>query len=275
MTAKLILTLLLSFLLALHTVAQQDSTFHYVRDYRGGISDFAVDNLGNMYLVYQNGQLKKLRPDGDSLAVFNNVRKFGKLYSVDVSNPLKVLLHFRDFNTVVILDRLLNQRAVLDLRKFNLLQVKAVAQSYDNNIWVFDELDPRLKKISDDGRMIDQSNDFRQMFDSTPSPAVIIDQDKLVYLYDMDKGVYTFDYYGGFKSRLPFTGWKDFSVINNLLFGRDSAYLYRYDASTLDLQKYPLPQFMMHAQKIVVRAGSVYLLKDGVILVYSYGVKNF
>ena len=254
---------------------QADSIFHFMKDYRGGISDFTVDNLGNLFLVYQNGQLKKLRPDGDSLAVYNNVRKYGKLYSVDVRNPLKVLLHFKDFNTIVILDRLLNERSVLDLRKHSLVQVTAIGQSYDNNIWVFDELELKLKKIGDDGKLIDQSNDFRQIFDSTPSPSVIIDQDKLVYLYDVQKGIYTFDYYGGFKNRIPFTGWLDFTVINNSLFGRDNSNLYRFDAATLELQKIPVPQFMSDAQKIVMRPGSVFLLRDGVIMVYSYGVKTF
>ena len=256
-------------------LCQADSVFHFIKDYRGGISDFTVDNLGNLYFVYQNGQLKKLRPTGDSLAVFNNVRKFGKLHAVDVSNPLKVLLHFRDFNTVVILDRMLNERSVLDLRKHNFMQVRTIGQSYDNNIWIFDELEVKLKKIGDDGRLIDQSNDFRQIFDSTPSPAVIIDQDKLLYLYDDQKGVYTFDYYGGFKNRIPFTGWSDFTVINNSLFGRDSSNLYRYDVGTLELQKFEVPQFMNDALKIVIRPGAVYLLRDGVIMVYSYGVKTF
>jgi hypothetical protein len=253
--------------------SQNDSIFHFVKDYRGGITNFSVDNLGNMYFVYQNGQLKKLRPNGDSLAVFNNIRKFGKLYSVDVSNPLKVLLHYRDFNTIVILDRLLNERAVLDLRKFNLVQVKAVGQSYDNNIWIYDEMEAKLKKIGDDGRLIDQSNDFRQVFDSTPSPSAIMDQDKLVYLYDENKGIYIFDYYGGFKHRIPFTGWKDFTVINNSLFGRDGRNLYRYDAGTLQLQEFRVPAFMSDAGKIVIRPGTVYLLRDGVIMVYSYDVR--
>jgi hypothetical protein len=274
MTKRLFI-ILVTFFVTSQCFSQADSAFHFVKDYRGGISDFSVDNLGNLYFVYQNGQLKKLRPDGDSLAVFNNVRKFGKLYAVDVSNPLKVLLHFRDFNTIVILDRLLNERSVLDLRKHNLLQVKAIGQSYDNNIWIFDELDVKLKKIGDDGRLIDQSNDFRQIFDSTPSPSVIIDQDKLVYLYDDQKGVYTFDYYGGFKNRIPFTGWSDFTVINNSLFGRDRSNLYRYDAGTLELQQFAVPEFMNNAQKIVIRPGAVYLLRDGVIMVYSYGVKTF
>ena len=133
----------------------------------------------------------------------------------------------------------------------------------------------KLKKIGDDGKLIDQSNDFRQIFDSTPSPSVIIDQDKLVYLYDVQKGIYTFDYYGGFKNRIPFTGWLDFIVINNSLFGRDNSNLYRYDAATLELQKIPVPQFMSDAQKIVMRPGTVFLLRDGVIMLYSYGVKTF
>lgn len=250
--------------------AQTDSIFRFVKDYRGSITDFSVDNLGNMYLVFQNGQLKKLKPNGDSLAVFNNVRKFGKLHSIDVSNPLKVLLYYKDFGTIVILDRFLNERSTLDLRKFNLPQVKSIGQSYDNNIWIFDELEVKLKKIGDDGRMIDQSNDFRLIFDSSPSPEKIVDQDKYVYLYDPLKGIYSFDYFGGFRSRIPFTGWSDFTVINNSILGRDNKFLYRYDMGTLLLQQFPVPFFMDQAQKIIVTPGNVYLQKDGTIMVYSY-----
>ncbi len=250
--------------------AQQDSIFRFVREYTGGITDFSIDNLGNIYLLYQHGQLKKLRPDGDSLAVFNNVRRFGRVFSLDVSNPLKVLMYYRDFGTVVILDRLLNERATLDLRRQNLLQVKTISQSYDNNIWLFDELELKLKKIGDDGRLLDQSTDFRLVFDSTPSPTRIIDQNNFVYLYDKDKGVYIFDYYGGFQSRIPFTGWDDFAVIGNALFGRDERFLYRYDVGSLRLQQYPLPAFMLNPQKIIVTSGLVYLLRDGSVILYSY-----
>lgn len=251
-------------------VAQSDTTFRFEKKYEGNITDFTVDNLGNLFILYQTGQLKKLRPNGDSLAVFNNVRRFGKLFSIDVSNPLKALLYYKDFSTIVILDRLLNERATIDLRRQNLLQVRAIGQAYDNNIWIFDELESKLKKIGDDGRLVDQSADFRQVFDSVPLPEHIIDQDKFVYLYDPAKGVYIFDYYGGFQSRIPFIGWSDFKVINKSLLGRDKNFLYRYDNGSLQLQQFPLPAFMNEAQKIVVDPLNVYLLKDGVIMVYSY-----
>ena len=254
----------------LQVFGQQDSLFRFTRAYTGSISNFSVDNLGNEYIVFQSGQLKKIKPNGDSLAVFNNVRRFGKLHSIDVSNPLKVLLYYRDFSTIVILDRFLNERSILDLRKHNLIQVKAIGQSYDNNIWIFDELEARLKRIGDDGKLIDQSNDFRLVFDSTPSPEYIVDQNNYVYLYDPQKGIFAFDYYGGFKSRTPFRGWTDFNVIGNSAFGRDDDFFYRYDNSSLDLKEFPVPEFMKEARKIVIAPGNVYVLKDGVIMVYSY-----
>ncbi|MGZ5253643.1 MAG: hypothetical protein ACXWV4_04685, partial [Flavitalea sp.] len=68
--------------------------FRFESRISGDIQDFYVDNLNNIYLVYNEGRLKKVSPKGDSLAVFNDVRKFGKLSSVDVSNPLKILLYY-------------------------------------------------------------------------------------------------------------------------------------------------------------------------------------
>jgi hypothetical protein len=264
--------LLIAFLLIFSTClySQAGRSFVFQRAIPGSFTDFTVDNLGNLYLVNQNGQLKKNSPEGDSLAVFNNLRRYGKLHSVDISNPLKVLLYYRDFQTVVILDRFLNTRSTVDLRRAGLYQVKAVAQSYDNNIWVYDEQESKLKKVGDDGKVLDQSTDFRLLFDSVPSPAYIIDQNKQLYLYDAGKGVYIFDYYGGFRKRIQFTGWTDFAVINQTILGRDGKYLYRYEPGTLDLKQFPLPTMMLAAKKIVLGPTALYTLDETGINVYAY-----
>lgn len=255
------------------TVAIQqvnDTAFKIDRIIAGEFSDFNVDNLGNIYVVGPTGQLKKLKPNGDSLAVFNNVRQYGKIHFIDVSNPLKVLLHFKDYGTIVILDRFLNARGTLDLRRMQLFQVKSIGQSYDNNIWVYDELESKLKRIGEDGRIIDQSADFRQLFDSTPSPNFIVDQNKLVYLYDQQKGAYIFDYYGTFKNRIRFLDWTDFTVIGNTIFGRDANLLYKYEPGTLNLQQYRIPEDMQHSKKIKITQTNIYLLRDNQLEIYSY-----
>jgi hypothetical protein len=265
-----IIILLFSGFLTVNATAQMDTIFRIQKTYPGDVTDFSIDNLGNIFILYQNGQLKKLNPNGDSLAVFNDVRRYGKLFSIDVTNPLKILLYYKDFSTIVILDRLLNNRATLDLRKLNLYQVKAISQSYDNNIWIFDEFESKLKRISDDGKLLDQFTDFRVLFDSVPSPQYIIDQNKQLYLYDSLKGVYIFDYYGAFKSRIPFTGWIDFSVINDILFGRDQRYLFRYEPGTFNLQRYPIPFSMINSRKILMSPGKMYLLRDNKLEVYKF-----
>ena len=168
-----------------------------------------VDILDNIYLITPGNQLKKLNSKGDSVAIFNDVKKYGNPSYIDVSNPLKILVYYKNFSTVVILDRLLVFRNSINLRKQNIFSVQAVATSYDNNIWLFDEQDFRIKKIDEEGKIIQESTDMRLLIDTVPSPSQIIDHDNTVYLYDEKRGFYIFDYYGALKNNLPFLHWKN------------------------------------------------------------------
>src|SRR5258707_8265312 len=87
--------------------AQADTSFQFIKSIKGDIVAFTVDNLDNIYLLSSTNQVKKLNANGDSVAVFNDVKKFGQATLIDVSNPLKVLLYYRDFATILILDRIL------------------------------------------------------------------------------------------------------------------------------------------------------------------------
>ena len=233
------------------------------------IVDFSVDNLGNIYVLNSDNQLKKLSPRGDSLAVFNDVRRYGKIGSIDVTNPLKILVYYRDFTTIIELDRFLNIINTIDLRTLNIQQAQSVGLAYDNNIWVFDELDARLKRIGDDGTLVDQSTDFRQLFDTVPDPVSVLDRDGLVYLYDTAKGVYIFDHYGTLKTHLDFSKWKDFNVIGKNMLGRDETKFYRYQQATLNLQEEPIPTAYQGASRIYITPMVIYVLKKTGLEVYS------
>jgi hypothetical protein len=250
--------------------AQSDTSFYLSKTIDGDINDFTVDNTGNIYLLIKNNQLKKLSSNGDSIGVYNAVNTYGDIYYMDVSNPLKVLLYYKDFATIVEVDRLLNILNTIDLRKLNILQVQAIGLAYDNNIWVFDELDAKLKRIGDDGTLIDQTTDFRQLFDSVPDPSVIIDQSGFVYLYDSTKGVYAFDHYGSLKSKVSLLGWRDFNVIDKSLIGRKDGFFYKYQLGKLDIQQQPLPTEYLNALKIIITPIAVYVLKKNKLQVYSH-----
>ncbi len=250
-------------------LAQVDSVFKFEREWGNQIVDFSVDALGNLYILSKNDQLKKIDAKGDSVAAFNAVKRYGQLYSIDVTNPLKVLLYYKDFGTVLTLDRFLSVRNTLDLRRQNIFQAKAVGLAYDNNIWVFDELEGKLKRLTEDGKLILATNDLRLVFDTLPSPDFITDQDGLVYLYDANRGVYLFDYYGALKSRIPFTGWRDFMVAAKTIYGRKENEMLKYEPGSLDLKHVRIPTQFQSATRIRITQQKLYVLNNGVLSVYS------
>jgi hypothetical protein len=266
---KRVLTVILVFFLFLAAKAQTDTSFHYVKTIKGDIIAFTVDNLDNIYLLSSTNQLKKLNEHGDSVAVFNEVKKYGQATLVDVSNPLKVLIYYKDFATIVVLDRLLTVRNIIDLRKQNILQVRAIGQSYDNKIWVYDELESKLKKIDEDGKLLQETIDFRQLFGEAPSPQKIFDQDQYVYLYDSAKGVFVFDYYGALKNKIQIADWQNFKVAGKYIFGSQGDRLYRYNISTFRIEDWKMPEQIRLSLFFNFTSTRLYALTKDRIEIYS------
>lgn len=246
--------------------AFSDSTLHLKpeRIITGEFINFYTDNLNNIYLVTKSNQVKKLNKNFDSAGIFNDVRRYGDISLLDVNNPLKIIVYYKDFTTLVILDRYLNIRNTIDLRTSGILQAKAVAQSYDNNYWVFDELDNAIKKIDDNGALLLQSADFRNLFAEQYNPSRIIDESGLLYLYDEKKGWLIFDYYGAYKQHIDVAGWKDVQVSGNNVSGRDTLFIYTSNRKTFSDVKV-LPGINISAAiKIQRQLNKIFVLeKDG------------
>ena len=256
-------------LVSITSKAQSDSSFKFIRLIQGDMVGFTVDNLDNIYILNNHNQIKKLSANGDSIAIFNNVKKFGQATLVDVSNPLKVLLYYEDFATVVVLDRFLNIRNTIDLRKQNIFQVKAIGQSYDNKIWLYDEVDNKLKKIDEDGKLLLETTDFRLLLGQAPSPLKIFDQDKYVYLYDSLQGVYVFDYYGALKNNIMISHWHNFKVAGKYIFGSQSDTLYRYEINSFRLDEWKMPEQIYRSRSFNFTSTRLYALKKEGIEIYS------
>lgn len=267
---KLLAIFLFTFSFVAIINAQVDTSFQLIKKVEGDIKAFTVDNLDNLYLLSSTNRLKKINANGDSAGVFNDVKKFGQASLIDVSNPLKVLLYYRDFATIVVLDRFLNIRNTIDLRKQNILQVRAIAQSYDNKIWLYDELENKLKKIDEDGKVLQETPDFRLLFGEAPIPHKIFDQDQYVYLYDSAKAVFVFDYFGTLKNKILISGWSNFKVAGKYIFGSDNNKLYRYNITTFRLDEWKMPLEIAQSLSFNFTSSGVYALKKDKIEIYSF-----
>ena len=249
--------------------AQNDSSFALITTIEGDIQQFKVDNMDNLYILSSTDQLKKIDSRGDSVAVYNNVKRFGKLSTIDVSNPLKVLLYYKDFSTIVVLDRLLNLRHTIDLRKLDIFQVSSICQAYDGNIWLYDALENKLKKINEEGKLLMETPDFRQLFDEAPQPQHIFDQDGYVYLYDSTQGFFVFDYYGTLKNKIPYTGWHNITVTARSIIATRENRLQRYQVNSFALKENDMPKDFLPYDHLQFTASKIYAHSPNLIRIFK------
>lgn len=173
----------------------------------GPIARVYPDHFGNVWMLTGANQLLKYSAAGDSISVYNAIARHGLLHQLSLNNPLQAVLFYRDFQTIVLLDRLLTPRATLPLYRAGLFQVKTACLSYDSQLWVYDQLENKLIKLDELGNRLLESSDFRQLLAAPFSPQYLSDENGNLCAYDADFGWIIFDYYGGIKKILAYPGW--------------------------------------------------------------------
>lgn len=99
------------------------------------------DKFGYEYFI-KNGVLNKRQ--NNELFEYKNL-SFGKITSVDIQNPLKIVVFFEPFNAVVTLDNQLNEtQRILFSDLPEPLVLIAMGFAAQNKLWGFDRLSQRL-----------------------------------------------------------------------------------------------------------------------------------
>ena len=100
------------------------------------------DNLGSVYyaknnVLYKQDKLGKLWE-------FKNL-SLGKFTSVDIQNPLKIVVFYENFNMAVLLDNQLNMiQKVIFSEKNTSLVVTAVGLASQNRLWIYNSLSQQI-----------------------------------------------------------------------------------------------------------------------------------
>ena len=245
-------------------------TLRLFQFFPGDYSLAEVDETENIYLLTNSFQLKKMNSAGDSIAVFNDVRRYGKVSYIDVSNPLRTIVFYKNFSTILLLDRLLSLRTSLNLRKQQVFKVNAVTSSYDNNLWFFDEQNFKLKKTDEQGSVLLESIDLRTALDDLPSPVFITDKNNFVYLYDPAKGLYIFDHYAAFINKIPIIKCSAVSVSQNKLIGISESVIHVYNLENKLTTSYKLPSGIDSPGGLRVINNKLYILTAAGLNVFSF-----
>ena len=169
---------------------------------------FTTDNLFNIYFINDKNEIIKFNYVDTSLITYSN-KNLGRPVLIDASNPMKLLIFYPDFNSIVLLSNKLAELSIIQLNNFNQIFYQPVAvckESESDFIWIYDDLTRKLFKLDESGIVVAQSEPFDQLFDFTIQQPKIFSVNDNVFLYAADEGLLVFDTYANYIntfSQLP------------------------------------------------------------------------
>lgn len=230
------LSLLFSLLCFSQEGYQQERTLQI-----GQADHFKVDQFGNLYLV-RGDELTKLDERGSELYSYSNPL-LGEIYQVDVFNPLKPYVFFKNAAQFAVLDNRLNENEQLNLLDYGFLDVQFISFSDQENMWLYDQVQDKLFRFNITERKItNQSLNLTQLLGKENEPANMLSTVENIYVNVPGEGVMVFDATGAYKKLLPLTALEDFDVKGSTLFGLKEGKLFLYDLQNAELLPVLFPQ---------------------------------
>ncbi len=200
-----------------------------------------TDKLGNLYAV-ANEEIFKFDAQGVLLQK-NSLKSFGNLFSIDVSNPMKILAFYKDYNKILFLDNMLAPSGgSIDLSSIGFDQVTLTCSSHDNGIWVFNSLNFEIVRMEPSLKISHQSGNIAQLTGNAIKPTALFETNNKVYLCDTIAGVLVFDVFGTYIKTIPIKSIVDLQVENNILYFIDKKGFGSFNMDLLQQNEMPLPQ---------------------------------
>ena len=204
-------------------------------------TDMYADNLGNPFVV--NGdELIKLRDDGQLFRRYSN-KTLGHISSVDVSNPLKILVFYKDFSRIVFLDNTLSENGTaINLDERDLEQTSLVCTSYDNGFWLFEPVHFRLIRFNQHLQESVRVLNLNQVLNGPLQPIALCENENRLFMNDPQRGIILFDVFGTYVKTIPLKGVRKFQVTGDIIIYADQdEFLKIFNLKTLQQTRIELP----------------------------------
>ena len=229
----------------------------------------ATDKLQQLYIVTNKNEVIKYSPEGKELFRFTN-NTLGELTHIDVTNPFSILLYYPDYLTAYTLDRTLNKTGEFNFLDLNLMDVAAVGLSNDNNVWLYDEVFFKIKKINRSGEVLRESENLTTQFGLQIQPNFILERENILYVNDPIVGIVVFDIYGQYIKTIDLKNLTSFQIIDEKLIYQEEDELKSFHLQSLATQIIDLPQVISDEFKVEIRKSKLFVMKKNKVGIYSF-----
>ncbi len=219
-----------------------------------------IDDFNTSYSLQNNTLYKS--SNGTTIN-YSNVQ-LGKLESVNLFNPLKINLFYKDFNTVIILDNRLAEIFKIDFNTSqNYKNVLLVSTGGDNTIWIYNQETQRLELFDY------KTNKLR--VNTVPIQSNVLDL-KSDYNYCWlltEDYIYEFNYFGSLMQKIKNEGFTSLEPVKGNLMLRKENDLFYLEKDAKKPIPINLPKLLINA--FFVKGETLYIYDTNSL--YKYQLK--
>jgi hypothetical protein len=267
MLISCILSILVSIIFS---VSQPGYVLEKELDYKADF--FTSDQLGNLYII-KNTELIKVDFENNREKSYSNSLS-GNISTVDVSDPFRTLLFYKDFNKIVFLDKNLSEiisPVILDdLGYYNVL---SACQSVNGGFWIFDQSLSQLVYIDKNLNIVKKSSQLSDLLGQNieQKQVFMLEKNDYIYLGISGEGVLLFDSYGTYLKTFPLLNISEFQVNNGIISYYKDGKLYFYDTNNFTEDHITLPKH--DCIQVRIENKRLFMQTKGKIFIYQ--LNNF
>ncbi len=224
-----------------------------------------ADKLDNIYIIHED-MIQKF--DNQAVLKYNtSFKKYGAVTSIDVSDPFKILVFFRDFAQILFLDNTLNvTQGPFTLYGKDIINPSLICSSDDKSLWIYDKQLYNLIKTDENLQQLLRITDMHVLIGDDFAPVSMCIYNDFLYMSDVLQGIFVFDKYGSLSKRMHFKNIEHFVVDDKNIYFLDNSVLKIINQISYTEHSMPLKEGKITS--FTVRGAYVYVL-NGEDLTYE------
>jgi hypothetical protein len=189
---------------------------------------YTSDYLGNIY-VAAGAVLTRYDLAGRFTGSFRSGLP-GNINQIDASNPLQLLLFYKEFNRLIIVDRNLVQASQpISLNDLGVSNAEAVCFSARGGLWVLDWYSRRVLYYDHDFRLITQIPLVSGLIREEDTPLHMTETNGYLYISFAASGLWRFDRTGSYQNYQELIQMSSFQVLSSGILFTDGRNVVVYD----------------------------------------------
>ncbi len=230
-----------------HFCSSHSQTITKLKEFKAkGVSNLTVDRLGNFFLSFKNGPVKKYDPNGKLLASLKS--KLGEPTLIEPWFHPSIFVYYRKTQQWIIYDREFKNPQVNQLDPSVAVDPYLVCPTNDNKLLVFDRADYSIKKIDrfNSALVFEFKIDSTKI--STSSNLIFMrEYQSMIFLLDKTYGIHIYNSIGKLVDTIPVKGLEGFGFYGEELFYQMPTKVVLLDLYTEKSREIPIKETFSHS----------------------------